>query len=832
MIKKLMSVNFIFFSLMIIFTSCKFTYNKDSRVAFVPYIFEQPQTQFVFPGQQVQLSVIADTVEDDAVLTYQWYKISESSGAEQSMQPEEIELPGETDSTYSFICPQVEPTQQLIQNFFVIVKSTLPNGSRAELKSDLAVVTVSRKNAVTPVIAKQPSKLKIDINQTGSVSVDVKEPSDGGTLTYKWYKVFSSSQNPVEFIYEEIPDQRKPVLDIAAVDHYEEYKVCVDVTNNNPKATDNQTATIRSNSVTVKIGDEDIVYPRPFLTRSENLDFIFSNSSVAEVELTVSRSNWNSICNDSYLHGPEIYYSADFKLSRKDEKSQKEYSWEIKNVGLRTKGATSRTVKPQIGSEYQQASFKVDFEEFISVTDPERRLANCIKGLNLKRFKDDSTFVREIYSFDLFRKNGVWTSPRAGYAHLTVNIVEAVDQDNNPVSVTTKDYGIYCMNEEINKQFLKERTVTEGGGLFSDNKGTLWKCWNTNSSNDTDDSRLTLALSDADADKYSIENKINPSQSIRPAYLKTYDKVSPQTSLENAKTQLATFIRQLNSFDFSTPQGIQDACQWYKNRTDVDLLARTFACSILVGGWDEYWLNGNNFYLYFDSQNSKLYLFPYDYDNVLGIGKTEFNDPGKQNPFVWGKNRVRPLIDNFLSVPEFYNLYKKYIKEFSESEYYSFQNSAQRIQDWQQLISDKVRSDDLSYGDTASSIYDGTAITNWDSYKNYRIIDSDPAKNFFIIKQASLEKYLNSKVNVEFFANGDNVQLKKYDSQQQIADEEGSSLILENLLCNSEISELIPDPVRPGYKFLGWTKEIAGGRLVSNLPFSETSINLFASWGN
>lgn len=148
------------------------------------------------------------------------------------------------------------------------------------------------------------------------------------------------------------------------------------------------------------------------------------------------------------------------------------------------------------------------------------------------------------------------------------------------------------------------------------------------------------------------------------------------------------------------------------------------------------------------------------------------------------------------------------------------------------MISDKVRSDDLSYGDTASSIYDGTAITNWDSYKNYRIIDSDPAKNFFIIKQASLEKYLNSKVNVEFFANGDNVQLKKYNSQQQIADEEGSSLILENLLCNSEISELIPDPVRPGYKFLGWTKEIAGGRLVSNLPFSETSINLFASWGN
>jgi spore coat protein CotH len=52
---------------------------------------------------------------------------------------------------------------------------------------------------------------------------------------------------------------------------------------------------------------------------------------------------------------------------------------------------------------------------------------------------------------------------------------------------------------------------------------------------------------------------------------------------------------------------------------DVDLFLKTYAVSVIVGMWDDYWAdNGNNYYFYFDS-DGKVYFIPYDYDNSMGI---------------------------------------------------------------------------------------------------------------------------------------------------------------------------------------------------------------------
>ena len=92
-----------------------------------------------------------------------------------------------------------------------------------------------------------------------------------------------------------------------------------------------------------------------------------------------------------------------------------------------------------------------------------------MKGLILKRFKDDPTYSREVYSYNLFRQNGIWIAPRAAYTRLIIQI------DEGDGTFETVDYGIYSMIEEIKKQFLKERTE-ETGGYLSSNKGNLWKC--------------------------------------------------------------------------------------------------------------------------------------------------------------------------------------------------------------------------------------------------------------------------------------------------------------------------------------------------------------------
>ena len=45
---------------------------------------------------------------------------------------------------------------------------------------------------------------------------------------------------------------------------------------------------------------------------------------------------------------------------------------------------------------------------------------------------------------------------------------------------------------------------------------------------------------------------------------------------------------------------------------DIPLFLKTYAVNLVVGMWDDYWANGNNFYFYF-APNGKAYFIPYDY---------------------------------------------------------------------------------------------------------------------------------------------------------------------------------------------------------------------------
>ena len=211
----------------------------------------------------------------------------------------------------------------------------------------------------------------------------------------------------------------------------------------------------------------DVIEPVPFATRTENLDFIFGTDSVAEITLTIDRSEWTTLL-ENYDTNPknEDCIHADFKMTKG------EYTWQAEDIGMRLRGNTSR-IRPQQGDNYYQAHFKIDFEEWIEDdTIEEGKLAGCMKGIILKRFKDDPTYVREVFGYNFFRKNGIWTAPRAGYTRLFINIVEDGGE------TTELDYGVYAMIEEINKQFLKERSeiTPQIGTKFNGNKGNLWKC--------------------------------------------------------------------------------------------------------------------------------------------------------------------------------------------------------------------------------------------------------------------------------------------------------------------------------------------------------------------
>ncbi len=472
-------------------------------------------------------------------------------------------------------------------------------------------------------------------------------------------------------------------------------------------------------------------------SRTESLDNIFNPDALGQMVLVFDRSEWDkhlSYC-DINLNHEESVVAKGFYFT-KDNKE-----WYFNDIGFRIRGNTSRC-RPQEGNgvgnnDYVQAHFALDFEEWITDEQDadgiEKKLADCMKGVILKRFKDDATYSREVYAYNLFRQNGIWIAPRAAYTRLIIQIQEADG------TFETVDYGVYAMIEEIKKQFLKERTTKEGGGYLSSNKGNLWKC---------------LYKADNGADfVYSNVNSIGEEEiepikdgsgNITGFTVKNYDYDYKDDNdfEEDGKPQLLSFMQDLANLPDCTDgkndkADVETIRTFYNEKMAGDLFLRTYAINVILGMWDDYWINKNNFYFYFDT-DEKAYFIPYDYDNCLGVSHLGV-DAGTQNPYKWGSlsSGDRPLIQKILQVPEFMELYQKYILEYSnESSFFDDDKSIARIKKWHSMIEPYINSPNLSYKDTTNSLSDKPA--SWGSTPNYTLY-TEGENNFFTVRQKAIK---------------------------------------------------------------------------------------------
>ena len=556
---------------------------------------------------------------------------------------------------------------------------------------------------------------------------------------------------------------------------------------------------------TDKITIQENVGPE-FSDRTEGLNYIFSTDSLADITLTITRTEWNTFL-DYYDQNSknEEYIHADFKMKKGKN------TWEISDIGLRLRGNTSRK-RPQDGENYYQSHFKLDFEEWLSSSGEERKLAGCMKGLNLKRFKEDPTYTREVFGYNFFRKNGIWTAPRAAYAHLFINI----EEDNG--SQTELDYGVYAMIEEINKQYLKERTLTLqtgdslGGGEYSDNKGDLWKCcWQKNNG-------PSLYTDYNVSSSFGVEEiYLDESKSLRF----DYDLKTNKDSLSIARNNFIDFIEELNALDSE-----EKIKSFYESKMDVDLFIKTYACNILLGMDDDYWRNKNNYYFYFDT-NGKAYFIPYDYDNILGTNC--FSDTVTRNPLEWGEGFYNaPLIEKLLLVDEYKQKYIDYLTQLSEETSF-VQGSQTEIQRLQSLIENYIYSKDLTYSDTSSSITDDCA--SWCSnYGKYKLLSGDETNNYFMAKAKSVKTYCNPKyVSLTFDLN---VPSGTTSTAYFYYDDENSSASASytgNVLSGKVITSCYNSVSLYGYKFLGWYTDKTDGDLVTYVPEEDNS-TVYAHW--
>lgn len=388
-------------------------------------------------------------------------------------------------------------------------------------------------------------------------------------------------------------------------------------------------------------------------------DEMFDIESVAHVELNFPQESWNTLLKnfDIQPHN-EVCVVATFRY----EKNGK--SFQIDSVGVRLRGNTSRR-RPEGNTgdlhssqnpDWHHAHFHVKFDEFI---DDQRFVGQ--DRLLLKWHKDDAMYCREIYCYDLFRRFGVWTAPRASYATVGVKI------GNEP----TADFGVYAQIEGVCKRSVKRRL---GGDHWQSDEGNLWKgSWGaTLSPNSMNDGNMGVSVAELD-------------QVIDYVYdLKTNKK----KGLDAAKTQLKAFVNDMNVL----PSGSVELKNFLEERVEIDQFLRAYAVNVMVGMWDDYWHgNGNNFYFYFD-QNGKFYFIPFDYDNTLGTSGGDIN-AGTQDLLKWGSlDGDRVLMRKVMSIDEYRNRYKQYIKELADpkNDLFDTDKSIARIRGWHKMIQNRV----------------------------------------------------------------------------------------------------------------------------------------------
>lgn len=221
---------------------------------------------------------------------------------------------------------------------------------------------------------------------------------------------------------------------------------------------------------------------------------------------------------------------------------------------------------------------------------------------------------------------------------------------------------------------------------------------------------------------------------MNPALSKyyAYDLKTREDELDAAKAGLTQFINDLNSktgADFEA---------WIQTKMDVPFFLKTYAVNVMVGMWDDYWVNKNNFYVYFDT-SGKTWFIPYDYDNTLGTSQIMANS-GTQDPLNWGPSSGRPLVNKILAVPAWRNLYKQYISEIASESKGLVHASASipRISGWQAKITPYVSND------TGEDMTIGDYPAGWGNAPFYRLNSgnelggSSGNANFFKTRTASI----------------------------------------------------------------------------------------------
>jgi len=297
-------------------------------------------------------------------------------------------------------------------------------------------------------------------------------------------------------------------------------------------------------------------------------------------------------------------------------------------------------------------SFKVSFNEFV-----QGRKWKGVEKLNLNGEHNDVSIMRSRMCNQLL-KYAELPVARTSYVKLFIN----------------QEYkGLYINVEHIDEEFLQKR-------FLNDHTGNLYKC-------------------NYGANLKQIGN-------TAAHYSSTYElKTNKQANNYNG---LINFIDILNN----TPEeqftcGIQTVF-------DVELYLKTLAIEVLMGHWDGYAGNMNNYYLYQRPSDGKFVFIEYDMDNTLGVdwGIIPFENWSTRNVYTWAKGD-KPLYNRLMQNAYFRDRFTFHLQEILAT-VFAPQAMIAEFESTQLLIREAALEDDykgLDYGYTDTDFLNAITTT-------------------------------------------------------------------------------------------------------------------------
>jgi spore coat protein H len=273
----------------------------------------------------------------------------------------------------------------------------------------------------------------------------------------------------------------------------------------------------------------------------------------------------------------------------------------VNQATIRLKGNTSRSSKKK--------SYRIDFDRIVN-----KQTFQGLETIHIHGNHNDASMIREFLSAYVMKKMNIPVN-RVNHIKLFINGTY---------------WGVRSMVEYIDKDFLKTR--------FGSNKGNNYKCtWPAD-------------LDWLGSNQNTYKSIINPSPLQERAYeLKTNEDIDDYSRFVSL---IDIINNQKNQSNF--PQEIEKIF-------DVDTYLKALAAEVLIGHWDNYFYNKNNYFIYDNPNNQKFTYIPYDMDNTFGVhwGVSNIHI---RNIHSWGNNMVyAPLTESLLARSEYQKRYEKYI---------------------------------------------------------------------------------------------------------------------------------------------------------------------------